>query len=311
MLAVGFPLLLAQTSEQQLESDNRGVTFQSLVDALFPRERPAGTRFSLSLRNFSNVRYETESDIRINEDSSGNFRVIQYYLPSGSESLDEQWGEARDDKDFDRRRDIREIAKRFKVEVRAVDVPQEKLQQLISGLDKLPFPTLEFPATSESGRPVVEIVTDAQVFDLQYWSLNGEVDFRYACCPTRRDPGRLTYEWLARLKELIDGSPTANRKPDGTIDPEAGHSLNGIAFVDVYYSTGEHITAVKISVTNSDGRQLQEDVPADRAGAYIVSNLAPGKYTINIDSTAPQIHQTRNVTIASAKVSWVDVKVDR
>jgi outer membrane receptor protein involved in Fe transport len=72
-------------------------------------------------------------------------------------------------------------------------------------------------------------------------------------------------------------------------------------------SSGAVVANARVSVTNSDTRQTRETI-ADAQGRYMLSNLVPGKYTLNVSAQDFQ-PLSREVSISASETARMDVQL--
>lgn len=174
--------------------------YQSIIDIKFPKPLapPHGYLVMLTLRFFPPA--ETESQINITRNNDGQFNVVQYRLPSGSRSIDEQLGDLYYKSRVDTVQDPAEIAKRFKVEVRTVNMPSDVLTDLFDQLSQLHFPSIALKPSKFSRAPEGD--------DYKFWyktDLN-ELYFRYVYAGHVDGDENATKfaDWMDSVKKAVD-----------------------------------------------------------------------------------------------------------
>ena len=114
--------------------------------------------------------------------------------------------------------------------------------------------------------------------------------------------------FLAQLKRVAALSPTllltpalcalvasARQSPSGSLRGEVADALGGLV--------------VGATVTLTDSRGAEKTATTDRAGAYLISGLAPGTYTVRASARGFVVAEIAGVKIAAGRAEVLDIKL--
>jgi hypothetical protein len=175
--------------------------YNRIIELKFPlpAESPKWGKVMVVLRFTPSSGSESQINIIQNWNDDG-FKVIEYYLPSGSKSISEQLSQLHDESKLDTQ-DPAEVAMRIQVKVRTISVPSSALYELIKQLDHLPFPSMEIEQIAR------EMMFDGPTYELWYKAfLLGEVHFRYNYASTHNENAKGLADWMDRVKKVVDSA---------------------------------------------------------------------------------------------------------
>ncbi|MFZ0820624.1 MAG: hypothetical protein WAM91_11185 [Candidatus Acidiferrales bacterium] len=191
------------TEVQDVRIQNQKIEFLDLyypiLDIVFPKppEIPFDALFMSSLRFIPSD--APESQINIVRDFDGYFSVVEYFQPPDSRPIMWRLSDLYHADKLDTY-DPAELAKRFKVEVRTVNIPTKVMLDLFDKLNQLHFPSERVEPRS------VNMVFDGLELGLWYKSSLGELTFKYQYARTGKEKGsaRQVAEWMNRVKKSVD-----------------------------------------------------------------------------------------------------------
>jgi hypothetical protein len=199
--SVGRPHLAQNGGAKQKEIQVNDL-YYPILDILFPDHveilSPGGCSVSATLRFIPPGDPESQINVCI-ERADGEPKVIQYYLPPGSDSIWSRLFDLYHRSELDTH-DPAQLAKRFKVEVRTVKISNKRVLDLLGQLDKLHFPSTK--------RPEPGIVTVAEGTEHVFWYETDlcKVHLSYNYTPSGDEGGfgRAVAEWMDRVKIAVD-----------------------------------------------------------------------------------------------------------
>ncbi len=279
--------------------------YKAVLNIKFPADPPKGTLLYVTIRSSSSMRYETESQINIIQDNDGHFAVTQYYLPSGSESIDEQMGELYVEDKLDPNQDPADLAKLFKVEVRTVNVSDEALRGFINELDHIRFPTIKLKPG------FITVNADGYFYQLNYWTTMGELHFDYHYPNRDADNAKPLGDWMVRVEKAINSAPSAAGASNADTTQKAGQPLSGILFGIVFDLKNKPVSGAKVTILDKKTNVRRPVIQSNSEGEFVVPDLPPGKYDVTVETINPQISHTFHITIVAARQSGITVDGNR
>jgi hypothetical protein len=284
--------------------------YNAVLNILFPCERPEGDfGVFITLRSSPSARYENESQINILQDDSGKFLVVQYFTPSGSESIGDQLGDLYVDDKLSPTDDPAELAKRFKVEARTVDIPGESLIALLNELNDIGFPSIHLdPPEKQSA--IRSLILDGVSYEFSYWTNQSEVHTTYGNPKSRQGNVKQFGEWIERLENAINSAPSAMIGPDLTSSRTSGKLRSGLILGYVQDAAYVEIPGASVSVIEKKSNARIASLQSDQRGEFVVPDLQPGDYTVTVQLENPRIRFTEDVSILPAKQTYVGVRAE-
>jgi hypothetical protein len=172
--------------------------YQHIIDIKFPvPPDPSGDTFFVAVLRFLPALGQ-ESQINISRNGDGQYKIVEYFIPSGSKSI---WAQLQESWAADSHLDSlgpAEIAKRFRVETRTVSITDRTMIDLLTQLDNLEFPSI----TREPRKGV--IVLDASQYEFWYKGLlDDEIHFRYYSTGLIKGHAEALVEWMRRVRKLV------------------------------------------------------------------------------------------------------------
>ncbi len=200
-------LLIANSSRtfaQNISSPVSGFSASDLYDAILDIKFPApaeriGHDGLLARLRFTPAR-GTESQINIIRHLDGTFNVTEYFVAQDSDSI---WGQLVDlasDPNYTVR-DPAEIAKRFKVETRTVNVPAKVLDKLLGEFAtfKIPFVSLTYSTFA--------VVSDTDTFSLWFEIPEScKFHFRAEGASLLNNGAKRITDWMNKVKKIVDST---------------------------------------------------------------------------------------------------------
>jgi hypothetical protein len=279
---------------------NYSLLSDAVLNTLFPSEPPdLSFNVFLTLRSFSSVRYENESQINIFQDDSGHFHVVQYYTPSGSDSIGEQFAHLYEDDKLSPDDDTVELAKRFKVDVRAVDIPDETLLGLLNELNEFRFQAIHLDPPKKQS-PIRNIMLDGFWYEVSYETAQGKLHFSLNNPKHQQGNVQDFGKWIDRLESLTNSAPAL----------DTGRPRSGLILGFVYDAEFADIPGASVTVSEKKTNTRIASLKSDERGEFLVPDLQPGVYTVAVESDSPRIRFVQDVTVIPARQASVSVRAD-
>jgi hypothetical protein len=282
----------------------------AVLNVLFPVERPLGSfNVFLTLRSFSSARFENESQINVLQDDAGHFHVVQYYTASGSESIRGQMGDLYVEDKLNPNDDPIELAKRFKVELRSVDIAEGTLMNLLNELNELSFPAIRLDPPEKQSL-TKSFMVDGFHYEFSYWSAQGELHLSLNNPQSQKGNVQLLGKWIERLECAINAAPGTIAGSDLVSRNASGKPRSGLLLGFVEDSGHAGISGASVTVTEKKSNTRIADLRSDEHGEFLVADLQPGVYTIAVEANNPRIHSVQDVTVVAARQADVSVRAE-
>jgi hypothetical protein len=281
--------------------------YKGVLDILFSCERPPGEyNLFVTLRSFSSARYESESQICILQDVTGNFRVVQYYTPSGSESIWDQLNYLYFDDKLHPNDNPAKLAKRFKAEVRTVEFPPKVLMGLLNELIDLGFPSIHLDPP-EKQTAMRYITVDGVSYEFSYSTTQSEMHIDYSNPKSQQGNVKLFGEWLDRLEAATNSAPAAMARFESISARTFGKPRSGLILGNVADAAHVDVAGASVTVTDKKTNARIATVRSDARGEFVVPEVQPGEYTVRVEVENPRIRFVQDVSIQPAKQTYLAV----